>query len=186
MRRRIAVVGDTLSSGGEVLPYVQQQGFTFHGQKAALIGEQAYCATCRSAGAIAKSGGPRRLGYMSSREAALDGDIVLCKCPKPPHIVAKLALESWCDDIDYSGSTSKSVGSLYALAATRTTATYDERFTLHDVDGNPLSETCYTVRLPSGDLVHGITDNSGCTARYATDGCQDITVYLGHRGDTAL
>jgi hypothetical protein len=181
MRRRIAVVGDTLSSGGEALPYAQQHGFTFHGHKAALIGEQAYCSICKSAGVIAKSGGARRLGYMSSREAALDGDIVLCKCPRRPQIVAKLALESWCDDTAYSGYTSESAVSAYMVASTSTTVRYDEQFMLHDAHGNPLPETYYTVRFPSGNLVHGVTDNSGCTARYATDGCQEITVYLGHR-----
>jgi uncharacterized Zn-binding protein involved in type VI secretion len=58
MKRRIAVVGDTLTSGGYVLPYEQKTGFTFHGHEVALIGSDAYCATCKSTGTIVKAGGP--------------------------------------------------------------------------------------------------------------------------------
>jgi uncharacterized Zn-binding protein involved in type VI secretion len=69
MRRRIAVVGDTLTSGGSILPYEQKTGFTFHGRKAALIGGEAYCGTCKSTGIIAKAGGPTRIHYQNLREA---------------------------------------------------------------------------------------------------------------------
>lgn len=96
--RRIAVVGDELTSGGRILDYAQTTGFTFHGHKAALIGNEAFCTKCKSAGRIAKAGGPYRMHYHTAREVALDRDIVLCKCPTPPRIIATLAQESWCED----------------------------------------------------------------------------------------
>jgi hypothetical protein len=55
MRRRIAVVGDTLTGGGQILDYEQITGFRFHGNKAALIGHKAYCETCKSTGTLAKA-----------------------------------------------------------------------------------------------------------------------------------
>jgi hypothetical protein len=42
--------------------------------------------------------GPRRIEFMG--ETAADRDIVLCKCPIPPRIVATLSDESWCGDMD--------------------------------------------------------------------------------------
>jgi hypothetical protein len=61
---------------------------------------------------------------------------------------------------------------------------YVEQFTLHDATGNALRDTYYTLRLPSGSLVHGVTDHMGRTERYATDGAHRIAVYLGHRENT--
>lgn len=102
MRRRIAVVGDALTSGGQILDYAQKTGFRFHGHKAALIGNEAFCTKCKSAGRIAKAGGPYRIHYHTVREVALDHDIVLCKCPTPPRIIATLAQESWCEDRNHN------------------------------------------------------------------------------------
>ncbi|CAM2172049.1 hypothetical protein PSAC2689_10691 [Paraburkholderia sacchari] len=95
MLRRLAVVGDQLDTGGKIESY-SGPPFFWHGHQVALIGGFAYCTTCKSAGRIAKTGGPRRIEFMG--ETAADGDIVLCKCSRPPRIVAKLAGESWCDD----------------------------------------------------------------------------------------
>ncbi|MBC8748668.1 MULTISPECIES: hypothetical protein [Paraburkholderia] len=59
--------------------------------------------------------------------------------------------------------------------------THDEQYTLKDGDGRVMCNTYYTVRLPSGSLVHGVTDGSGRTQRYKTNGAQSIHIYLGHR-----
>ncbi|MGT2452917.1 PAAR domain-containing protein [Cupriavidus basilensis] len=98
MRRRIACVGDELERGGKILPNAGR-GCTFGnpGHQAALIGGQAYCEACKSTGTIAKASGPRRMQFMG--EIALDGDIVLCRCPTPPRIVARLAGEKWFEDM---------------------------------------------------------------------------------------
>ncbi len=98
MMRRVAVVGDKLDAGGEILSY---KGLVFTvgpaNKQVALIGGEAYCEACKTTGHIAKSGGPRRLNFMG--ETAADQDIVLCQCPEPPRIVARLAGEAWCDDM---------------------------------------------------------------------------------------
>lgn len=98
MMRRIAVVGDKLETGGEVLPY-SGQVFSIGnaGHRVALIGGTAWCEACKSTGVIAKAGGPRRIDFMG--ETAADRDVVLCKCPTPPRIVATLSGDSWCDDM---------------------------------------------------------------------------------------
>ncbi|CAN0624341.1 protein of unknown function [Burkholderia multivorans] len=95
MNGRIAVVGDSLSSGGTMNPYGGPL-FLVHGHQAALIGGSAFCTACQSIGTIAKAGGPYRIKFQG--EVALDDDIVLCGCSAPPRIVALLAGEAWCDD----------------------------------------------------------------------------------------
>ncbi|MBC8748732.1 hypothetical protein OKW43_001757 [Paraburkholderia sp. WC7.3g] len=58
---------------------------------------------------------------------------------------------------------------------------FDQRFTLTDTGGNALPDTYYTARLPSGALVHGITDLQGRTKRYQTEGARSIHLFIGHR-----
>jgi hypothetical protein len=83
MMLRIAVVGDRLERGGEILPYTGPALTIGEAvRQLALIGGTADGEACKSAGTIAKAGGPRRIDFM--RETAADRDIVLWKCPSPP------------------------------------------------------------------------------------------------------
>jgi hypothetical protein len=133
------------------------------------------------------AGGQHRGRHMGLDEA-LDFDIVLCACKTPPRIMAQLAGESWYDDreteaVSLAPVTGAALAALRAASPVPSTLTarYDEQFKLTDSSGNPLPDTYYTVRLPSGELAHGITDSSGRTARYATDGACSLEFYLGHR-----
>ncbi|APA87675.1 hypothetical protein BJG93_19590 [Paraburkholderia sprentiae WSM5005] len=58
---------------------------------------------------------------------------------------------------------------------------FDQQFTLRDSDGHAVPDTFYTVRFPSGELKHGVTDHAGRTARYRTSVRQQLAVYLGHK-----
>lgn len=99
MMRRIAVVGDRLSNGGEVCNY---EGVNFklgNGvHQVALINGPAYCRLCRSTGYVAKHGGPRRM-TIGIGEVALDKDWIVCDCPEHPQIDAQLSGETWYDDL---------------------------------------------------------------------------------------
>ncbi|MBC8740028.1 hypothetical protein F6X40_25335 [Paraburkholderia sp. UCT31] len=68
-----------------------------------------------------------------------------------------------------------------APALTSKDRIHDEQYTLKDSDGHVMPDTYYTVRLPSGSLVHGVTDGLERTKRYETNGAQSIHIYLGHR-----
>ncbi len=57
---------------------------------------------------------------------------------------------------------------------------FDEQFVLFNEEESVLAEMPYTVKLPSGELVRGITDIEGRTERYVTDAAQPIEIYLGH------
>ncbi|CAB3772517.1 hypothetical protein BPA30113_07085 [Burkholderia paludis] len=92
MNRRIAVVGDSLTSGGTIDPYGGPP-FLVHGHQAALIGGSAFCIACQSTGIIAKADGPYRLKFQG--EIALDREIGqrpppfvdchLARLPPPPN-----------------------------------------------------------------------------------------------------
>lgn len=184
MERRIAVVGDELSSGGHVLPYGKSD-FSFLDHQVALVGGEAYCESCKRVGSIAKAGGPYRI-VDGSDEVALDQDIVLCGCPTPPRIIAKLAGDSWTDDIDYGYGGDSSTSAAAPLVAQSTLADnlpfpHDEQFTLRDAKGTPLANTLYTICLPSGELIHSVTDSHGRTERHQTDGARKVRLYVGHR-----
>ena len=57
---------------------------------------------------------------------------------------------------------------------------FDEQFVLFNEEKRVLAEMPYTVKLPSGELVRGVTDLEGRTGRYVTDAAQSIEIYLGH------
>jgi hypothetical protein len=170
MRRRIAVVGDTLDGGGEITDYQQSLGFRARGHKVALIGGMTSCDVCKSTGAIAKASGPLRPFYRSVREAALDGSIVRSHCATPRRVVAALALETWHDDL-----------AKYYAESGAGPECYDEQFTLRDGRQRALPDTYDTLRHSCGSLVHGITDHAGRTTRHRTHGAQPVALYLGHR-----
>ncbi|GAB7522252.1 PAAR domain-containing protein [Paraburkholderia sp. 2C] len=188
MKRRIAVVGDTLTSGGYVLPYEQKTGFTFHGHAAALIGGNAYCETCHSTGTIAKAGGPKRISYMGAREAALDRDIVLCKCERHPQIIAVHAGNSTVDDeAERYAAAARSTemnrsDASNAHAYARPGAAYDEQVAARArhaaLPGYP-----YVIETADGKCIRGRIDGTGHLPRVHTD--SDVT-YSIHWGEDAL
>ncbi|WP_240702344.1 type VI secretion system Vgr family protein [Trinickia terrae] len=60
---------------------------------------------------------------------------------------------------------------------------FDEQVHLSDGRGVPLSNTPYTIRKHSGEILHGVTDSTGHTERLATDSAEPFEVYIGHRED---
>lgn len=174
MKRRIAVVGDSLSRGGTVKPYGGPP-FLVHGYQAALIGGNAFCTACQSLGTIAKSGGPYRIQFQG--EVALDNDVVLCGCTSPPHIVALLAGEAWCNDgIKHLGEVISSRTLTGEITSIRKGA-FDERVraTREVTEGLP-----YYVETSDGRMHFGRLDSSGKLPRIHTgDEASDYTVYWG-------
>lgn len=57
---------------------------------------------------------------------------------------------------------------------------YDEQFLLKDEEGVVLAVMPYTVKLPSGEWIRGVTDDEGRTGRYRTEDAQYIEICLGH------
>lgn len=149
-------------------------------RRQAHLGHEAWCSVCQSFGPILSGAGIREnLRGWDERLCAFEavsGDIVRCKCPQHPRVIARYARS--CEYIDDGGGDSFTSWPPYA---TTHSANYDEQFTLRDAKGNTLPNTYYTVRMPGGRLIHGTTDSGGRTERHATDGAQSIALYVGHR-----
>lgn len=179
MNRRIAVVGDSLSSGGTISPYGGPR-FLVRGHQAALIGGSAFCSACQSTGVIAKAGGPYRLKFQG--EVALDHDIVVCDCSTPPSIIALLAGEAWCDDgLKGFGEVVSNRTTTGGIASVKKGA-FDEQVEAKISSGitDDLQGYPYYIETADGRIHSGFLDASGELPRVHTgDGSADYTVYWG-------
>ena len=97
MNRFLIVVGDAPACGGAVLPYEGTPISTILEHRIALVGGRVFCVVCQSVGLIAKAGGPYRVTFCGA-EQALEGDVVVCRCPVPSPLVASRQRFSTCDD----------------------------------------------------------------------------------------
>ena len=149
----------------------------------ATLGMRTYCSACKQEGYIAPRG-PRWPGTgPNGKQWALSGDINICGCNPPP---AFYPIRERHMTMSFTAEEAAALTGNGAPASTPQAATsrYDEQFTLHDASGRVLRDTWYTVRVPSGDLRHGVTDSQGRTERYETKGAQSIRIYLGHRQES--
>lgn len=137
-----------------------------------------YCRACKQEGYIAPRG-PRHKGTgPNGQQWALSGDVNICGCSPPPVFHAERNMAMILTAEASTGLMAQRAGTTTSSTAQRN---YDEQFTLYDRSGRALRDTYYTVRLPSGELRHGVTDSLGRTARYQTDGARRLALYLGHR-----
>jgi len=179
VRRRIACVGDTLSNGGKVLPYAGHPCL-FHGNQVALIGGDAFCEACKSVGKIAKTGGSRRINFMG--ETAADGDMVLCKCPIPPRIIATLSGNSWCEDEAHGEGVGPAMIPNYASNGTYYTSADEEiieqYFELVKAEtGESLPDFKYDLYLDSKRVIANAPFAQGRTISATKSGALEIVCW---------
>ncbi|MFK0375590.1 PAAR domain-containing protein [Pandoraea sp. NPDC090278] len=86
MRRYYLRRGDKSTADGIVIE--GDSSMKIYGVDATFVGAKVFCRTCKSDGRIVAHG-PRVSSIdLHGREAALDGDICVCKCPRPPSMLA--------------------------------------------------------------------------------------------------
>ena len=174
MRRAILKLGDKTSAGGVVLEGVDS--CRNHGTPITFIGAKIWCPACNSEGVIGWKG-PHQKATMMGKQQALEGDLCLCKCDPPPVLLASQN-NAW--HVFEAHELREATGTGRSMARGQH-GVYDEQFIFKDGNGRALADTYYTLRMPSGRLIHGTTDRAGRTGRHATDGAQSLAVYLGHR-----
>jgi uncharacterized Zn-binding protein involved in type VI secretion len=165
MIRRVLCVGDEPATGGEVLPY-ESASCLRKGHQIAVIGGKAKCNACKSTGVIARKGGNRRATFYDW-QVALDGEILLCKCKKPPLMVAKLAGEDWYDDL------SKDIP-IPEL-------NFDEKVRILDKKTGDAIQFLPYLLLHSESknvLAAGITDENGFTERVHCEAADKIEIHI--------
>lgn len=152
------------------------------GQPIAFIGHKVHCPKCKGDFPIVE-------GVMTTtfygKGVAIAGMKTSCG--------AILIATQFTDTVEWSlgasGSSSAATASKVAAAAVMNVKAsepgpdakpFDEQFVLFNEEEDILAEMPYTVKLPSGELVRGITDSEGRTERFVTDVAQPMEIYLGH------
>jgi uncharacterized Zn-binding protein involved in type VI secretion len=180
MLRLILCIGDQPENGGYIVPMPAGVPHTIMGHPIAFIGGQAFCDACKHMGVIAKAGGPRRR-VNCGVEVALDKDILLCQCPTPPKMLARMQSMSRHDDLSETMGT-VGTGDITQRRSIATERCFDEQFTLrHQQTGQPLRNLAYRIRTSAGQTVSGMTDAQGRTQRITTNGAHDLQVEIAHR-----
>ena len=170
-----AVEGDPLDSGGNSRVVEGARSITIEGgdgrsRRMALLGHQAWCDACKSAGVIvAAAGSPSRnrlIDFTSSgQRQALGGDQVICKCEQHPRIVPvhgrRWTVRPDVAPADMPPPTASR--SFETPPAERVDNAYDEHFILIDRrTGQPVRGFAWGVATSDGQC-EGCTDADGKT-----------------------
>jgi len=168
--RLLLCIGDQPETGGSI----ESSGATFsiREHEVALIGAVVHCNACKSSGPIVKAGGPRRPWHRNV-EVAHEHDIVLCKCVKPPRMIATMQSIARNEDMAESPN--------YVSERQPSLLSCDEGFVLRDQQTRrPLARIPYRVRSLSSVIASGVTDAHGRTARIETSGAEKIMIEIQH------
>ncbi len=180
-KRGMIVVGDKTTAGGVVIEGSPKS--SVKGKAVALEGHAIRCPVCGTVGHIQLmppfAGAP-----VDGVEIALSDDLCICACNPPPRLISS--------NVGFAthGFSAEELGDPAAapwlVHAGHDPAEYalpfDEQFLLQDSNGKPLAGVYFSVKLPTGKIVHGTTSSGGLTERYQTEGVAHIEVYLGHIG----
>lgn len=172
MMRRYLSVDDQPETGGVIEPY-SGAPISFSGRSPVKIGARCYCNACEMTGVIAKAGGPRRHIHVNT-ELALDGDILLCACPRPPRMIAGSIATAWFEDM---GTRQGKCGDAVMVSAMGLPPLFDERVTV--VGAGVSVGYPYFIQMADGRTTGGHLDEAGALPRIFTECAADYHVYWG-------
>jgi len=170
--------GDGRIIGGSTTDFIQ--GPDGRNRPIALVGHLAWCGACKSAGAIVAAPGSPHHNRMvdftggGAREA-LGGDLVMCKCERPPRIIPVYGRSSivYSDAGPSAEASAPAEPTAVTPAASSGPGDYDEHFILQDQrSGQPVAGLAWGINTPDGQC-------EGCTD---ADGKTDII--CGHEGES--
>jgi uncharacterized Zn-binding protein involved in type VI secretion len=171
MARNWIVLGDPLSSGGQVL---QGSPMTdIDGKPVARIGDPALC----------KRHGPTRIAsgdstvIIDGQPVARHGDLCACGCSLMSSQQTHVFLEQGGGGgAAAGGSAAATLGKAASVAGIATrlmgkreSGLFDQALRFLTRSREPLSNVPYTLELDNGEQVSGTTDSNGATARVQTD-----------------
>ncbi|WP_027821071.1 PAAR domain-containing protein [Paraburkholderia bannensis] len=172
MMRRTLCVGDRPETGGEIQP-LETHSYTINGHQPAIVGDKVLCLACNSIGTIAKAGGPRRHVHCG-KELALDGDVLLCKCERPPQMLSSMQSLSWFED---SGEGRGQRGEARDIEAVPSSRLFDEQAELTGAgarEGYP-----YFIETQDGQQFSGRLEGIGRLPRIYLANEDRYSVYWG-------
>lgn len=189
MRRYAITLGASTDSGGKVTSASSRMSIA--GALIALEGDSVFCPACKSEGKIVCDG-PRLPEAWMGRQIALQDDMCVCACLKPPRLIASQTLKCQIIGSDAPAVTLGSEVQLHAASARSALAPevfstdapkadhdFDECFRLTEPDGStPLSGRRYRIIAASGQTWEGRTDADGLTLRVTTPDMTDLTLEI--------
>ena len=175
MMRLLLCVGDEPQTGGYTVNS-NTRPFGVSGHPAAIIGGHAYCNACKSMGLIAKAGGPRRINH-TPHEIALDGDILLCKCPEPPHMIARMQSTFRHEDMSGRLGTVASARTASGGVSSIAIGSYDERVQVGRAAS--FEGYAYFIETTDGRVFSGRVDSARLLPRINTEDSESYSIYWG-------
>lgn len=91
MRRYNITAGSTTTAGGKVISGCERT--SFNGELISREGDRVACPACGTEGFIALTG-PHLHEEWDGKQAALEGDLCICKCDPPPELIANQSFKS--------------------------------------------------------------------------------------------
>ncbi|MDB5879665.1 MAG: hypothetical protein JWQ41_3079 [Variovorax sp.] len=171
--------GDTTTADGVVQARPQQWPVTRDARHACFEGDPVACPACKGTG-VTKCVAPFRPSTgPDGRQANLDGDLCLCKCPVPPRLVARFHN---CTMGFAAHEIMKMPAALAWMAYaghTEPLSRYDEFFVVHDAQtGQPVRGFSYGIATRSGEHHDALYDDGATAKAYAEDAQPMALTYL--------
>lgn len=162
---------DPITGGGRVLEGIGIEKFNHRGMDPTAEGMKGWCNVCKSVGVI-RCVEPRPADYAPNNiygyKLALNGDHLICKCPKPQKLMHTTDGYQLIISDEYVAKLNKaapaisaSVGRTFGFA--NAGLIFNDKYVIKDQDGIPLANTEYALSVDGGEPEYGVTDASGQT-----------------------
>ena len=167
MRRYNITTGSTTTAGGKVISGCERT--SFNGELISREGDRVACPACGTEGFIALTG-PHLHEEWDGKQAALEGDLCICKCDPPPELIANQNFKSQQFGPQPQRFTSAGMGpTASALPPSRFSAPVAPN---RAADACVFAKSC--VSIPAGSTAAGTAPESaknfGTTALMASTG----------------
>lgn len=175
--------GDAVTPGGGLVqPRPQSPQVRYSGKTACFEGDPVYCNSCKSWGVTQCLPPYRPHRGPDGRQASLDGDLCICKCPTPPRLKA---LHS---DVRMAFEGELAHGLIPANNSVPTSAAlYDQRFLVqNERSRRPLANVTYRITLADGKTYTGLTDANGFTETVSSNTAQKVKIEVPFYDDSAI
>ncbi|MGS0742048.1 PAAR domain-containing protein [Glaciimonas sp. GG7] len=169
-KRYYIYVGDATTADGVVKEGLP--GNTWDGRATAHEGDEIDCRSCESTGTIECSGTRLSRKGVHGKEAALDGDLCICKCKPHPRLKASQS-RAWTEG--EAAPTTMDFGNAEKNAAIGPTGSqYDQHFVILDsASRQPVDSVAYAIESVSGEHYDSV-DTDGKTIETYFSSEQDV------------
>jgi uncharacterized Zn-binding protein involved in type VI secretion len=166
-------LGDPTSHGGQVVSATSNT--KLFGKEVACVGDRVSCPKDGHSNCVIVEGSD--FWKINGKKVALHGHRTSCGA------VLIATFGEVLHDREGGGAEAQAAAAAHMRQQARQAENalpHDEQFHLVDEQGNPHADTHYTAKLPSGEIIHGVTDSEGKTSRFNSDDAQRVDIYLGH------